>query len=38
MNYSRYESLKYEWIRNNPKATPQQYEAAMRAIAKRCGV
>jgi hypothetical protein len=37
-DYARYESLKAQWIRQNPKASPSQYEAAMRAIAKQCGV
>lgn len=36
--YTRYESLKARWVRENPKASSQQYEAAMRAIAKQCGV
>jgi len=33
-----YEWMKSAWISRNPEASPQQYEAAMRAIAKHCGV
>jgi hypothetical protein len=32
-----YEKLKSAWISRNPEASPQQYEAAMWAIAKQCG-
>jgi hypothetical protein len=38
MSLSQYEFLKAEWIKNNPNATPQQYQKAMQAIAKKCGV
>jgi hypothetical protein len=38
MSYSLYESLKQEWIRKNPEATPAQYQKAMRAIARKAGV
>jgi hypothetical protein len=37
-DYARYEAHKSEWRSCNPGATPQQYEAAVRAIAKQCGV
>lgn len=33
--YAYYEAAKQVWIRTNPEATPEQYEAAMRAIAKK---
>lgn len=33
-----YEAAKRAWIAANPGATPEQYEAAMRAIAARFGV
>jgi hypothetical protein len=38
MSYSLYESLKQEWIRKNPEATPAQYQKAMRAISRKAGV
>jgi t-SNARE complex subunit (syntaxin) len=37
-NYQRYEQLKKEWIQANPNATNQEYQAAMRRIAAKCGV
>lgn len=37
-DYQKYESMKYEWIRANPAATPEQYQQAMRKIAEKCGV
>jgi len=37
-NYQKYESLKEKWISENPDSTPAQYEAAIKAIAARCGV
>lgn len=37
-DYARYEAYKSEWQSCNPDVTPQQYEAAIRAIAKKCGV
>lgn len=33
-----YERMKAEWVRNNPYCTPKQYQKAMQAIAKKCGV
>lgn len=33
-----YERLKAEWIRDNPDATPAQYQVAMTAIADLLGV
>jgi len=38
MSHSLYESLKQQWIFNNPNATPQQYQKAMMAIARKAGV
>lgn len=38
MSYSLYESLKQQWIRKNPNATPAQYQKAMLAIARKAGV
>jgi hypothetical protein len=35
---SRYEAAKAAWVASHPNATPTQYEAAMRAIAKRLGL
>lgn len=36
--YARYECLKTQWIMQNPDATPAEYDRAMHAIAKDCGV
>jgi hypothetical protein len=33
-----YERRKQEWISRHPRATPTEYEAAMRRIASECGV
>ena len=38
MSWQAYEAAKRAWIDANPAATPEQYSAAMRAIADRCGV
>ena len=38
MNHQAYESAKASWIKRHPAATPEQYEAAMKAIAERLGV
>ena len=35
MNHQAYESAKASWIKRHPKATPEQYEAAMKAPAKQ---
>ena len=35
---ARYEMMKADWIRANQFATSEQYQDAMREIAKRCGV
>lgn len=36
--HAMYEAAKRTWTRANPEATAEQYEAAMRAIARRYGV
>jgi hypothetical protein len=36
--FLRYEALKAEWIRNHPKATPQEYQEAIKAFARKCGL
>lgn len=38
MSYSRYESLKAQWIKDHPEATPEQYQQAMKRIAKACRI
>lgn len=38
MSWQAYEAAKRAWIDAHPDATPEQYDAAMRAIAKRMGV
>lgn len=38
MSWQAYEVAKRAWIKANPGATPEQYDAAMHVIAKRCGV
>lgn len=35
MNHHAYEAAKASWIKRHPKATPDQYEAAMKALAKK---
>mgnify|MGYP000865980421 CR=1 FL=1 len=34
-DWHAYEAAKLAWIAANPGATPEQYDAAMRAIARR---
>lgn len=36
--FNQYEIMKANWIRKNPSATHEQYQLAMIAIAKKCGV
>lgn len=36
--WQAYEREKQGWLRTHPEATHTEYEAAMRVIAKRCGV
>lgn len=38
MRWQAYEAAKRAWIAAHPDATPEQYDAAMRAIARRYGV
>lgn len=38
MNFQAYEQAKRAWAAVHPDATPEQYDAAMRAIAARLGV
>jgi len=38
MSWEAYEAAKRAWIAANPDATPEQYDAAMKAIAERLGV
>lgn len=33
-----YEQLKAEWIKNNPKARTQEYQAAIKEIARKSGI
>jgi hypothetical protein len=37
-DYARYDASKAIWVASHPAATPAEYEAAMRSIAKACGV
>lgn len=37
-SYARYEVEKSMWGSRHPGATPAEYEQAMRAIARACGV
>ena len=37
-DFARYEREKNAWIETHPRATPEQYTEAMRAIAQRCGI
>jgi hypothetical protein len=37
-DFALYEKLKAEWVKAHPNATPDEYQAAMVAIAQRCGV
>lgn len=36
--HHEYEAMKQAWITDNPDATPQQYEMAVRAIAEMAGI
>ena len=36
--WRQYEVEKQQWLFKHQDATPAEYEAAMRAIARRCGV
>ncbi len=34
----RYEAAKLVWIASHPEATPEQYQAAMRELARKAGL
>lgn len=36
--YQRYEQMKQQWIAENPQATAQQLEAAIKRIARQLGI
>jgi hypothetical protein len=36
-DYQRYERMKAYWLDTHPRATPAEYEAAIRQFAKICG-
>ena len=38
MNYANYEAAKAFWLRANPGATPAQYEAACKRLARLMGI
>lgn len=38
MAAASYEAAKAAWIARNPDAAPAKYEAAMRRIARKCGL
>lgn len=38
MRFAEYERRKAEWVARNPDATPQQYQQAMKRIAKELGI
>lgn len=38
MSYDLYEFLKREWIAKHPNATHEEYQRAMREIAKKAGI
>ncbi len=35
MNWQLYVAAKLDWIKRHPAATPEQYEAAMKALAAK---
>lgn len=37
-SFARYEAYKAIWTSAHPDLTPEQYSAAMRRLAKECGV
>ena len=37
-NYPLYETLKWQWVQTHPNSTPEEYQQAMKRIAKECGV
>ena len=36
--FERYEILKRQWVDEHPKATPEDYQRAMRRIAEDCKI
>jgi len=38
MSYAQYEAAKAFWLRANPTATPAQYEAACKRLARVMGI
>ena len=36
--WQAFSQAKRRWVESNPSATPEQYEAAMQALAQRFGV
>ncbi len=38
LRWHQYDYLKQKWIDEHPESTPQEYNAAMNAIAKKLGV
>jgi hypothetical protein len=36
--WTAYERAKADWVRAHPEASPQEYDAAMKRIARECGV
>lgn len=37
LNWDEYEAQKKKWIADHPDATPEEYEAAIKAIARKLG-
>ncbi len=37
-DFARYEVLKSQWVTDNPKATHEEYQIAMRKIADQCKI
>ena len=38
MSYQQYEQAKAYWLRTNPNATPAQFEAACKRLARQMGI
>lgn len=36
--YASYQLAKNEWVKQHPEATPEQYEEAMKALARNFGI
>lgn len=37
-DFARYEQLKAQWVADNPTASHEQYQSAMREIAEKCRI